>query len=95
MLTRANYGLHLTGRIDAVTPVQHRQGTAKNGNPYSFFQQTICISVGGEMFEVGYRADEDPKGPLANVELDEVVRIKVKNPRLYGGKISFDADQAA
>ncbi|MBB5349872.1 hypothetical protein HNR46_000093 [Haloferula luteola] len=92
MLTRADYGLAITGRVDAIEPLRHRQGVGKgSGQPYSFWQQSASIAIGGEMFEVNFRADTDPGGDLVPFELDEVVRIRVGAPRVYNGKTSFDA----
>lgn len=42
------------------------------------------------MIEVVYRADKDPGAALCVLELDEVVRLKVENPRIFNGKVSFD-----
>lgn len=87
--------MHITGRVDAISEVNHKTGNGKNGNPYSFYQQTVAVSVGGEMFEIAFRSDNAPVGSaLALYELDEAVRIKVTNPRLYNGKVSFDAVMA-
>jgi len=90
MLSRANFGLHLTGRIDAISDVKHSQGTTAKGSSYSFYQQTASVSIGGTMFEVVARADSPPSGNLIHFELDQVVRLKVQNPRIFNGKVSFD-----
>ena len=42
------------------------------------------------MVEVVARADQDPRGPLLNFELDDVATVKVENPRVFNGKVSFD-----
>lgn len=43
------------------------------------------------MFEVVFRADEDPGRDLVPFELDEAVRLKVENPRTFNNSVSFDA----
>jgi len=93
-LSRADFGMHLTGRVDAVGPVAHKAGTSKGGASYSFYQQVIAMSIGGQMYEVGYRSDKQPSGDLCPHHLDDVVKIKVENPRQFNGKISFDASQS-
>ena len=90
MLTRADFGCHVTGRVDSVSELQHRQGTSNGGKSYSFFQQTATLALGGQMVEVVHRADSDPHGPLCSYELDEIVRVKVENPRVFNGRVSFD-----
>lgn len=91
MLTRAQFGLHVTGRVDSVGELTHRQGTAKNGSAYSFWQQNMTLALGGSMVEVAYRADADPGGPLVPFELDDAVRVKVEKPRIFNGVVAFDA----
>lgn len=90
-LTRADYGLHLTGMVDACSEVTHRQGTTEKGKSWSFYQQVIGLAVGGELYEITYRTESDPGVTLCPYELDDKVRIKVENPRSYNGKVTFDA----
>jgi hypothetical protein len=91
-LTRAAFGLHVTGRIDAIEEIRHRQGQSKGGSAYEFWQQSCFVTVGGEIYEVNYRADKDPGNkPLVPFELDDKARIRVSSPRVYNGKVSFDA----
>jgi len=90
-LTRADYGIHVTGRVDSVSEVEHRQGTTKSDKAYSFFQQTVTLALGGQMVEVVYRSDSQPAGALCAFALDDVVRLKVGNPRVFNGRVSYDA----
>lgn len=90
MLSRADYGLHVTGRIDSIGDVDHKSGTSAKGTAYSFYQQVITLTLGGSMVEVGYRSDTNPTRPLCSHKLDDIVRLKVSNPRIYNGKVSFD-----
>lgn len=90
MLTRAEFGLHLKGRIDAVSIVKHSEGTTLSGKKYSFYQQIATVTVGKSQYEVVYRADSDPKGELCPFELDDKVSLRVENPRVFNGKVSFD-----
>jgi len=90
LLTRADFGVHVTGRVDSLSEVQHRSGKTQKGSDYSFYQQTLTLAMGGQMVEVVFRADSDPAGPLAAFDLDEAVRIKVENPRVFNGRVSFD-----
>lgn len=90
-MTRKDYGIHVTGRVDSVTELQHRSGTSAKGSAYSFYQQVATLALGGEMVEVVFRADANPGGPLCHYELDDVIRVKVHNPRIFGGRVSFDA----
>lgn len=43
------------------------------------------------MYEVVFRSDKNPNGPLCDYELDQKVRVKVENPRIFGGSVAFDA----
>lgn len=82
--------------MDSKTAVQHREGKTDKGKDWSFYQQTITVSVGGDMYEVNFRADNEPVpagSDLCLYDLDEVVRIRVGSPRVYAGKVSFDAAQ--
>jgi len=82
----------VVGRVEQVSECAHRSGTsASSGKPWSFYQQTVSLTVGLSMVDVNFRADEQPSGPLCVFELDEIVKIKVENPRSYAGKTSFDA----
>jgi len=91
MLTRSHFGIHVTGRVDSISEVSHRSGKTQKGSDYSFYQQTITLAMGGQMVEIVSRADSDPRGPLFTYELDEAVRIKVENPRVFNGRVSYDA----
>ena len=90
MLTRAHYGIHVTGRIDAISELNHRQGQTQKGSAYSFWQQSVILAMGGTSVEVVFRSDSEPKGDLIAYELDQVVKLKVENPRIFNGKTSFD-----
>jgi len=90
MLTSAMRGMFLIGRVDSVSDVQHREGKTQKGSDYSFYQQTATLTLGGSMVEVVYRADKDPGAILCPLGLDELVRVKVENPRIFNGKVSFD-----
>ncbi|MEM1085437.1 MAG: hypothetical protein AAGI48_15100 [Verrucomicrobiota bacterium] len=90
-MTRSAFGLHVTGRIDAIGELRHRSGKASSGADYSFWQQAVSVAVGGAMFEVNYRSNDEPSGPLVPFELDQPVRLKVEKPRVYNGTVSFDA----
>lgn len=81
----------MTGRVDSVSAVEHRQGTTQKGSAYSFYQQTATLALGGQMVEVVYRADNQPEGALCPFELDDKARIKVGTPRIFNGRVSFDA----
>ena len=93
LLTRKDYGMHVTGMIDSITPVTHRQGTTAAGKPWQFYQQTITLALGGDQVEVAFRSDTPPTGPLFVCELEDRVKIKVEKPRVFNGKVSFDAVQ--
>jgi hypothetical protein len=90
MLTRANFGLHVTGRIDSISELQHREGKTQKGSDYSFYQQSVTVTLGGSLVEVVFRTDTDPKAPLVTYQLDDIVRLRVENPRIFNGKVSFD-----
>jgi len=90
MLNRSHFGLHVTGRIDSITEVTHRQGTTTKGGNYSFYQQTASVTVGGQLYEIVARSDSEPKGNLIDYQLDQIVRFKVESPRIFNGKVSFD-----
>lgn len=89
-MTRSHFGMHVTGRIDSISEVQHKEGTTQKGGKYSFYQQTASVTMGGSIVEVCTTSDQDPKSPLINHQLDEIVRFKVQNPRIFNGKVSFD-----
>ncbi len=82
--------MHVTGRIDSITEVEHRAGNSTGGKAYSFYQQVASVTLGGSIVEVVFRADSEPKEALCKYELDQVVRFKVQNPRIFNGKVSFD-----
>ena len=90
MLKSGKRGIFITGMVDSVTEVQHRSGKTQKGGDYSFWQQTATFAIRGAMVEVVARADQDPRGPLLNFELDDVATVKVENPRVFNGKVSFD-----
>lgn len=83
--------MHVTGRVDALTDVTHREGTTAGGKHWSFYQQLATLALGGEQVEVAFRSDTPPAGPLFVAELDSIVKIKVEKPRIFNGKASFDA----
>jgi hypothetical protein len=90
MLTRKDFGMHVTGRVDSKSELKHRSGKTQKGADYSFWQQSITLAMGGSQVEVVYRADSDPGHDLCSLDLDDIVRLKVQNPREFGGKMSFD-----
>ena len=77
--------------MDLITEVIHRKGVAKNGNSYEFWQQSVSVTTGGQIFEVSWRSDTDPGENMVPHQLDDIVRIKVGSPRMYNGQLSFDA----
>lgn len=83
--------MHVTGRVDSVSAVENRKGTTQKGAAYSFWQQTVTLALGGQMVEVVYRSDDQPPGALFSFELDDAVRIKVGAPRVFNGRVSYDA----
>ncbi len=90
MLTRANYGTTVCGRVEHLTGVIHREGQSEKGKKYSFYQQTVTLTMGQSQVEVNATADSDPGAALFGFDLDEVVRLKVVTPRIYNGKVSYD-----
>ena len=81
----------MTGRVDSVGDVENRAGTTEKGKGYSFWQQKASLALGGLMVEVVYQSDDEPKSPLCVLELDQIVKIKVEKPRVFNGRVSFDA----
>lgn len=74
-----------------MSELAHRSGVSQaSGKAWEFYQQTVSLSIGGAMIDVNFRADTDPGKPLCSFELDSIVRLKVENPRIYAGKVSFD-----
>jgi hypothetical protein len=90
VLTRADFGVVVCGRVDSVGDLTNRTGKTKQDKDYSFWQQTASLTVGGEIIEVVYRSDSEPVGILCPLVLDEIVRVKVTKPRVFNGKTSFD-----
>lgn len=83
--------MHVTGRVDSVSESENRKGKTQAGKDYSFWQQTMTLALGGHMVEVVYRADSEPSGPLCPHGEDEVCRVKVGTPRIFNGRVSYDA----
>lgn len=83
--------MEVCGRVDLVTEVMHRKGKSAKGNEYDFYQQVVTLALGGHQAEVVYRSDDAPMGPLVDLELDSIVRLRVRNPREFNGSVSFDA----
>lgn len=85
--------MHITGRVDSVSELTNKSGTSQKGSVYSFWQQIATIALGGQMVEIIFRADKEPSGLLCDLQLDQVVRVKVENPRIFNGRVSFDASK--
>jgi len=96
MLTRADFGCHCTGRIDFIGPVTHRSGKgATSGKDFSFWEQKIVLAMGGPQVEVAYISETAPAGDIIprEFELDQIVKIAAEKPRVFNGRVSFQAKQ--
>jgi len=48
------------------------------------------VTVGKNQYEIKNRTEHMPDKPHFQVELDEIIKLRVENPYTYNGSTSFD-----